>query len=211
MRLLPAGTSTPTDVSPKSPEEMPPQTGITQLIAGARNGERAALDELLPLVYEELRCLADHYLRQERPDHTLQPTALVHEAYLRLVGQTSISWQNRAHFFSVAAQVMRHVLIDHARRHNADKRGGGGLRLSLDEAISFFEERDVNLIALDEALDRLAELDAQQARVVELRFYGGLTVEEVAEVLKVSTDAVRYDWRMAKAWLHREVSGSDDG
>lgn len=187
---------------------MSSQTSITQLLVAAGRGERASLDALLPLVYAELRKLADHYLRGERPDHTLQPTALVHEAYLRLVGQTSISWQNRAHFFSIAAQVMRHILVDHARAHNTQKRGGGLTKLSMDEAVSFFEERDVNLIALDEALDELARMDAQQARMVELRFFGGLTIEEAAEVLKVTPDAARYDWRMAKAWLHRALSGS---
>jgi RNA polymerase sigma factor (TIGR02999 family) len=186
---------------------MPPQSGITQLLEEVRQGEQAALAELLPLVYGELRRLAGHYLRGERPDHTLQATALVHEAYLQLVGQTSIEWQNRAHFFSVAAKVMRHILVDHARGHRAEKRGGGGLRLSLDEAVSFYEERDLSLVALDEALGRLARLDERQARVVELRFFGGLTTEEIAEVLKVSTDAVRYDWRMAKAWLHRALHG----
>jgi RNA polymerase sigma factor (TIGR02999 family) len=182
------------------------QTGITQLLADAGAGDQSALDALLPLVYDELRRLADHYLQQERPDHTLQATALVHEAYLRLVDQTSISWQNRAHFFSVAAQVMRHILVDHARSHTAQKRGGGLTKLSLDEAVSFFEERDVNLVALDEALNELALLDPQQARIVELRFFGGLTIEEVAEVLKVTEGAVRYDWRIAKAWLHRTLS-----
>jgi RNA polymerase sigma factor (TIGR02999 family) len=181
-------------------------TGITQLLAKAGGGDAAALEELLPLVYQELRRLADHYLRGERADHTLQATALVHEAYLRLVDQTNISWQNRAHFFSVAAQVMRHILVDHARRVHAEKRGGDAQKLSLDEAVSFFEERDVNLVALDEALKELAKLDAQQSRVVELRFFGGLTVEEIAEVLKVTPGAVRYDWRMAKAWLHRALT-----
>ena len=180
---------------------------ITQLLANAGKCDQTALDALLPMVYAELRRLADHYLRAERPDHTLQATALVHEAYLRLVGQTAISWQNRAHFFSVAAQVMRNILVDHARGHNAEKRGGGETRLSLDQAISFFEERDVNLIALDQALNNLAEMDPRQARVVELRFFGGLTTEEIAEVLKITCGAVRYDWRMAKAWLHREVCG----
>jgi RNA polymerase sigma factor (TIGR02999 family) len=188
---------------------MPPPTGVTQLLAGARRGDQAALDALLPLVYQELRRLAGHYLRGERSDHTLQATALVHEAYLRLVGQTEIDWQNRAHFFSVAAQVMRHILVDHARGRNAGKRGGGAVRLSLDEAVSFFEERDVSLVALDEALRELEKLDPQQSRIVELRFFGGLNTEQIAEVLKVSTDAVRYDWRMAKAWLHRELCGGD--
>ena len=187
---------------------MPSQTGITQLLADASSGDQAALDALLPLVYNELRRLADHYLRHERPDHTLQATALVHEAYLRLVDQTNISWQNRAHFFSVAAQVMRHILVDHARKVHAEKRGGGEHKLSLDEAVSFFEERDVNLVALDEALTELAQLDAQQSRIVELRFFGGLKIEEIAEVLKITPGAVRYDWRMAKAWLHRALCAS---
>jgi RNA polymerase sigma factor (TIGR02999 family) len=185
---------------------VPSQAGITQLLTDASNGDQAALDELLPLVYQELRRLADHYLRRERPDHTLQATALVHEAYLRLVDATNIQWQNRAHFFSVGAQVMRHILVDHARGAQTAKRGGGQHKLSLDEAISFFEERDVNLVALDEALNELAQLDAQQSRVVELRFFGGLTTDEIAEVLKISEGAVRYDWRMAKAWLHRALS-----
>jgi RNA polymerase sigma-70 factor (ECF subfamily) len=187
---------------------MSSQTGITQLLADASNGDQAALDALLPLVYNELRRLADHYLRRERSDHTLQATALVHEAYLRLVDQTNISWQNRAHFFSVAAQVMRHILVDHARKAHTDKRGGGEHKLALDDAVSFFEERDVNLGALDEALTELARLDAQQSRVVELRFFGGLTIDEIAAVLQITPGTVRYDWRMAKAWLHRALSAS---
>jgi RNA polymerase sigma factor (TIGR02999 family) len=185
---------------------MSSQTGITQLLSDAGNGDQKALDSLLPLVYGELRRLAEHYLRQERPDHTLQATALVHEAYLRLVDQTSITWQNRAHFFSIAAQVMRHLLVDHARSHHAEKRGGGAQKLSLDEAVSFFAEREVNLVALDEALIELTRLDERQGRIVELRFFGGLTIDEVAEVLKITPGAVRYDWRMAKAWLHRELT-----
>ena len=172
----------------------------------ASHGNQAALDALLPLVYNELRRLADHYLRQERPDLTLQATALVHEAYLRLVDQTSITWQNRAHFFSVAAQVMRHILVDHARSQQTRKRGGHAHRLSLDEAVSFFAERDVNLVALDEALTRLAVLDPQQSRIIELRFFGGLTIEEVAEVLKLSPATVSREWSLAKMWLHREIS-----
>jgi RNA polymerase sigma factor (TIGR02999 family) len=185
---------------------MTEQTGITQLLTQVGDGDQAAVDALLPLVYQELRRLANHYLRRERPDHTLQATALVHEAYLRLIDQTNISWQNRAHFFSVAAQVMRHILVDHARAHHAAKRGEGLRKLSLDEAVSFFEERDVNLVALDEALDGLAQLDQQQSRIVELRFFGGLTIDEIAEVLKITPGTVRYNWRMAKAWLHRALS-----
>jgi RNA polymerase sigma factor (TIGR02999 family) len=186
---------------------MSSQSSVTQLLNDATNGQRKALDELLPMVYNELRRLADHYLGRERREHTLQATALVHEAYLRLVDQTSINWQNRAHFFSVAAQVMRHILVDHARAHQAAKRGGGSGKLSLDDAVNFFEQRDVNLVALDEALAELAQLDPQQSQVVELRFFGGLSIEEVAEVLKISEGTVRYDWRMAKAWLYREMNG----
>lgn len=179
---------------------------VTQLLAEASQGNQAALDALLPLVYNELRRLADAYLRNERRDHTLQATALVHEAYLRLVDQTSISWQNRAHFFSVAAQVMRHILVDHARNHNRMKRGSGAQKLSLDEAVSFFQERDINLVALDEALNELAKLDQQQSRIVELRFFGGLTNEEIAEVLKTSPATVSREWAIAKMWLHRELT-----
>src|SRR5918911_2273336 len=158
---------------------------VTQLLIELSQGNRVKVDLLLPLIYDELRSLATNYLRRERADHTLQATALVHEAYLRLVDQTNISWQNRAHFFSVAAQVMRHILVDHARKVHAEKRGGGERKLSLDEAVSFFAERDVNLVALDEALNKLAEMDAQQSRIVELRFFGGLKIEEIAEVLKI--------------------------
>jgi len=179
--------------------------GVTQLLVEVGRGDQSALDELFPLVYRELRRLADSYLRNERPDHTLQATALVHEAYLRLVDQTSISWQNRAHFFSVAAQVMRHILVDHARSHQRAKRGSGARKLSLDEAISFFKEKDINLVALDEALTELAKLDPQQSRIVELRFFGGLTIEEIAEVLKISPATVSREWALAKIWLHREL------
>jgi RNA polymerase sigma factor (TIGR02999 family) len=160
---------------------------------------------LLPLVYAELRRLAASYLRRERPDHTLQPTALVHEAYLRLVDQTQARWQNRAHFLGVAAQMMRRILVDHARGHRAEKRGGDFQILSLDENIDVSGERAADLVALDEALKRLAELDPQKSRVVELRFFGGLSVEETAEVLGVSAPTVKRQWRMAKAWLYGQV------
>ena len=150
-------------------------------------------------------------MRRERTDHTLSPTALVHEAYLRLVGQTDISWQNRAHFFSVAAQVMRHILVDHARERRAQKRGGSERRLSLEHADISPEQDATDLLALDEALTRLAAFDERKSRVVELRFFGGPTIEEVAEVLKVTEGAVRYDWRMAKAWLHRALCGGQGG
>jgi RNA polymerase sigma factor (TIGR02999 family) len=183
---------------------------ITELLADASRGNQGALDALFPLVYNELRRLADSYLRNERPDHTLQATALVHEAYVRLVDQTNITWQNRAQFFSVAAQVMRHILVDHARAHQTAKRGGAARKVSLDEAVGVFEERDINLVALDDALVELAKLDPRQSRIVELRFFGGLTIEEVAEVLRVSTQTVSLDWSMAKMWLHREISRSGD-
>jgi RNA polymerase sigma factor (TIGR02999 family) len=160
----------------------------------------------MPLVYRELRSLARRYLNKERPDHTLQPTALVHEAYLRLVDQTRADWQNRAQFFGVAAQVMRRVLVDHARARDADRRGGQVLRVSLDEARIAPQERDADLLALDDALNRLAEVDERKSRVVELRFFGGLNVEEAAEVLGVHPATVRRDWTVAKAWLYREIS-----
>ncbi|HYW72325.1 MAG TPA: sigma-70 family RNA polymerase sigma factor [Pyrinomonadaceae bacterium] len=187
---------------------MPNSAGVTQLLADAGLGDQGALDALFPLVYNELRRLADAYLRNERQNHTLQPTALVHEAYLRLVDQSTINWQNRAHFFSVAAQVMRHILVDHARNHQRLKRGGPARKLSLDEAVSFFEERDINLVALDEALTDLEKLDQQQSRIVELRFFGGLTIEEMAEVLKISPATVSREWSMAKMWLHRALTTS---
>jgi RNA polymerase sigma factor (TIGR02999 family) len=164
----------------------------------------------MPLVYNELRRLADHYLRQERQDHTLQPTALVHEAYLKLIDQTRVDWQNRAHFFGVAAQVMRRILVDHARRHRASKRGGFQQKLTLDEAIDYSQSRDVDLVALDDALNALARLDARQSRIVELRFFGGLTIEETAEALDISPATVKVDWSMAKAWLRREISRESD-
>ncbi len=170
------------------------------------NGDRAALDELLPVVYDELRRVADGFLRRERPSHTLQPTALVHEAYLRLIDQQSVNWQNRAQFFGIAAQMMRRILINHAEGRHAEKRGGHAPRVSLDEAVSFFEERDINLVALDDALNALAALDSQQSQIVELRFFGGLTVEEVAEVLGLSPATVKREWGSAKLWLRRQLN-----
>jgi len=180
--------------------------GVTQLLMDWSNGDRAALDELLPVVYDELRRVADGFLRRERPSHTLQPTALVHEAYLRLIDQQSVNWQNRAQFFGIAAQMMRRILINHAEGRHAEKRGGHAPRVSLDEAVSFFEERDINLVALDEALNALAALDSQQSQIVELRFFGGLTVEEVAEVLGLSPATVKREWGSAKLWLRRQLN-----
>lgn len=178
---------------------------ITQLLNDYQNGNKKALDELFPLVYDELRRLAASRMRSERGEHTLQPTALVHEAYLRLIAQHSADWQNRAHFFGLAAEMMRRILVNHAVKNNADKRFGNQTRLALDEMVDFTRGQDVNLVRLDEALDRLAELDAKQAKIIELKFFAGLTSEEIAEVLGVSDSTVKREWRIAKAWLHDEL------
>jgi RNA polymerase sigma factor (TIGR02999 family) len=178
---------------------------VTQLLIELSNGDREAVDLLLPVIYDELRKLAANYLRRERPDHTLQPTALVHEAYLRLVDQTRANWQNRAHFFGVAAQIMRRLLVDHARKHNAEKRGQDFHKLSLDENIDRAVERSAELVALDDALKALAAFDEQKARVVELRYFGGLSIEETADVLGVATTTIKRHWRFAKAWLYGEM------
>jgi len=175
---------------------------ITQMLVDWANGRQEVLEELMPLVYDELLRLAVHYLRQERPDHTLQPTALVHEAYLRLVDQTQPHWQNRAHFFGIAANLMRQILVNHALSHRAAKRGGSALRVTLDDAADYSKEQGLDLVALDDALTRLAALDPQQGRIVELRFFGGLTIEEAGEVLRISPATVKREWTMAKAWLH---------
>ncbi|MBV9958465.1 MAG: sigma-70 family RNA polymerase sigma factor [Acidobacteria bacterium] len=178
---------------------------MTQLLEKWAGGDRAALDALMPLVYDELRRLAGGYLRRERSDHTLQPTALVNEAYLQLVDQHQSRWQNRAQFIGVAAQMMRRILVDHARAHLAEKRGGGQFTVALSEADRFGGRPDADLLAIHEALNRLAAIDPQQSRIVELRFFGGLTIEETAEVLKVSHATVERDWKMARAWLRREL------
>ena len=179
---------------------------VTQLLADLRKGKPEAASKLMPLVYEELRRLARHYMWQERPDHTLQPTALVHEAYLRLVGQERVNWQSRAHFLGLAGQMMRRILVDYARAHQTDKRGGRQIEVSLEEELEMFSpERSLELVALDEALIRLAELSPRQTQIVELRFFGGLTVEETAEVLGIAPKTVKRDWSAARAWLHREV------
>lgn len=180
---------------------------VTQLLLEWSKGNERALDQLMPLVYAELHRLASTYLSRERSDHTLQPTALVNEAYLRLIDQTSVAWQNRSQFFGIAAQMMRRILVNHARDRHADKRGGPDiLRVSLDDAISFLEERDVNLVSLDEALTRLEEMDQRQSQIVELRFFGGLTIEEVAAQLHTSPATVKREWSTAKLWLLRELS-----
>jgi RNA polymerase sigma-70 factor, ECF subfamily len=183
----------------------PPRTDVTDLLTDLGRGDQGALNKLMPLVYDELRRLASRHLRHERAGHTLQTTALVHEAYLKLVDQKDANWQNRVHFFAAAAQVMRRILVDHARGRRAFKRGGGYCRLSLDAAALSSEEKDADLLTLNEALDSLAAIDPQQSRVVELRVFGGLTVEETAEALGVSTRTVKREWNMAKAWLHRKI------
>lgn len=185
---------------------------ITQMLVEWSNGHQEVLEQLMPLVYDELRRLAAYYFYRERSDHTLQPTALVHEAYLRLVDQTKVRWQNRAHFFGIAAHLMRQILVNHALSHRAAKRGGTALRLTLDEAAGFSKEQGLDLVVLDEALTRLAALDPQQSRTVELRFFGGLTIEETAEVLRISPATVKREWTMAKAWLHCALTqgGIDD-
>lgn len=179
---------------------------ITEILHSWSSGNRDAADELFPLVYDELRRLAQSYLRQERSGHTLQPTALVHEAYLRLVDQTRVNWQNRSHFYGIAAQMMRRILIDHARAHATDKRGGAAERLSLEDANISVEQDATDLIALDEALINLARFDERKSRVVELLYFGGLENKEAAEVLGVSEKTIQRDWKMAKLWLYRELS-----
>jgi RNA polymerase sigma factor (TIGR02999 family) len=184
----------------------PQKPEVTELLKESARGDRAALDELLPLVYGELRRIADRYLRRERADHTLQPTALVHEAYLRLVDQREVQWQNRAHFFGVAAQMMRRILVDHARAQQTAKRGSGGLKVSLDDVLEISDEQMDSMIALDDALQALEKLDPQKSRIVEMRFFGGLSIEETAEALGLGTATVIRQWRMAKAFLYKEVS-----
>jgi RNA polymerase sigma factor (TIGR02999 family) len=196
---------------PEESRGTPPPSDVTQTFLRWRQGDAEALNALLPLVYEEMRRLAASYLGRERAGHTLQPTALAHEAYLRLLDQRSVSWQNRAHFMGLAAQAMRRILTDHARRRIALKRGGGALRIELDalEAESASAaEAEVSAVELDAALERLASLDERQARVVELRYYGGLSIEEAAEALSVSPATVKRDWTLARAWLHRELRGT---
>jgi len=181
---------------------------VTRLLQSWNCGEKAALDSLVPLVYRELRKLASAYLHRERSDHTLQPTALVHEVYLRLVDQSAAECRSRTHFYAIAANLMRQILVDHARYRRAAKRGGE--KVVIDEASGAVQPREMDLIALDEALDRLAELDPRQSRIVELRFFGGLTEDEIAEVLGVSPITVKRDWRMARAVLQKEVRGGSN-
>ena len=182
---------------------------VTDLLVRWREGDRQALDSLMPLVYIELRRLANHYLQRERSDHTLQSTALVHEAFLRLAGQNPPQWQNRAHFFGIAARIMRQILVEYARAHNAEKRGGANsCKLTLEDALDLPKQVEVDVIALDNALNRLHDLDSQQSRIVELRFFAGLTIEDTSEVMGISPATVKRDWTSARAWLHREISRS---
>ncbi|MBC8122108.1 MAG: sigma-70 family RNA polymerase sigma factor [Gemmatimonadaceae bacterium] len=171
------------------------------------NGDKQALDKLTPLIYSELHSIASRYTRNEHPSNPLQATALVNEAYLRMIDQTRVHWRDRAHFFGVAAQMMRRILVDHARSRDAAKRGGGEYQFSLDEVCLPFKGRSEDLLAVDDALDSLARIDPRQSRMVELRFFGGLTIEQTAEVLDISPATVKRDWNMAKAWLYRELSG----
>lgn len=178
---------------------------VSRLLALWSSGDEGARDELIPLVYGELRKLAGHYMRKERPEHSLQATALVNEAYLRIVDQSEVQWQNRAQFFALSSQIMRRILVDHARRRNYAKRGGGAKRTFLDEATLLSTQRAPDVVALDEALTRLTEIDPRRSRVVELKYFGGMTFEEIAEVLNVSPITVRRDWTTARAWLYRAI------
>jgi RNA polymerase sigma factor (TIGR02999 family) len=190
-----------------------PQTSsqqLTQMLIQLSEGNAQMVDDILPLIYDELRRLAGNYLRRERSDHTLQPTALVHEAYIKLIDQTQVKWQNRAHFFGIAANIMRRILVDYARQHKAEKRGGAAEKMPLEEEILIVSEgKSAELLALDEALENLAKIDPQKSKIVELRYFGGLSVEETAEVLGVSEITVKRHWRMAKAWLYGQLSHQD--
>ena len=190
-------------------KSLPPEPHqITQLLAEWSEGNPSALDELYPLVYEELHRLARRYMSRERKGHTLQTTALINEAYVRLVDQRNVQWANRSHFFAISAQIMRRILIDHARRHGYAKRGGGARQVSLDETAAVIQDNLSEFLRLDEALTSLAQLDPRRSQVVELRYFGGLNNEEIAEVLKISENTVIRDWNMARAWLYRQLSGS---
>jgi RNA polymerase sigma factor (TIGR02999 family) len=186
--------------APPSPQE------LSRLLADSSYWKGAALDQVAPLVYEELRRLAHHYMSQQRPNHTLQTTALVHEAYLRFADQTNPHWQNRTHFFAGAAQMMRHILINYAKNRQADKRGGGAIKPELNEAAQVSQEQAEQIVALNEALEELAQVASRKAQVVELKYFGGLNYDEIAEVLKISPVTVKRDWKFAKAWLHKELT-----
>ena len=181
---------------------------VTQLLVSWGNGDQQSLESLIPLVYDELRRQARRYLRRERPDHTLQSSALVHEVYVRLIDQRQANWHNRSQFFGVAAQLMRRILVDHARSRGAVKRGAGVTKLAIAEEVAAIEMQNVDLIALDTSLTKLEQIDPQQCRIVELRFFSGLSIEDTADALSISPATVKRDWAMAKAWLYREISGS---
>ena len=185
---------------------LPPKNDVTQLLADWANGDKTALERLMPLVYEELRAIAHRHMRRERPGHLLQTTALVNEAYLRMVDQRDARLQNRVHFFAIASQLMRRILVDHARARHAAKRGGGQVTLMLDDAVALPKQRNVDLLALDAALTELAELDARQSQIVELRFFAGLSIEDTARVLAISPATVKREWATARAWLRRETT-----
>jgi RNA polymerase sigma factor (TIGR02999 family) len=186
----------------------PDSKDVTTLLLEWSGGKRQAFDELMPLVYQQLRLLAAHQLRHERPNHTLESTALAHEAYLKLIDQRRVQWKDREHFFAVAAQAIRRILVTYARSHNASKRGGGNTLLAFDESIALPGRKDVDLIRLDDALKSLARLDPQQARIIELRFFGGISIQGTAEILEISTSTVNREWGLARAWLHRELARS---
>ncbi len=186
--------------------QQPAPPEITQLLLAWGGGDKAALDALMPIVYDELRKLAKRYMRRQNPNHTLQTTALVNEAYLRLIDSSRVRWQDRTHFFAIAAQLMRRILVDFARARNSLKRGGEQIQITLDERIEAPFEKETNLVALDEALQKLAKLSQRQSQIVELRYFGGLSEEEIAETLEISTRTVRRDWSLARAWLYRELS-----
>lgn len=190
---------------------MPPQSDATELLLAWGNGDESAFDKLVPLVYQEMRVLAQRYMRRERTDHTLQATALVNEAYVRLVDVNRIQWQNRSHFLAVAAQTMRRILVDFARQRHRQKRGGDVMRVTIDDAHDIAQEKGADVVALSDALSALATFDPRMSQVVELRFFGGLSVQETADVLRVSSETVMRDWKTAKAWLLRELSDSKSG
>lgn len=187
-------------------DDADPSQNLTKLLLAWNDGNQEALNQVMSAVYLELRRLAASYLRKERPNHTLQPTALVHEAFLRLINQKQVQWQNRAHFFGIAAQEMRRILVDHARKHHAAKRGGAGFTLTLDDFLGQTAAPSVDLMALDDALNTLATFDPQQSRIIELRFFGGLSVAETAVVLGISPATIGREWSIAKAWLHKELN-----
>lgn len=207
-RSDPADEPRPDAASPPRPAANPEQ--VTQLLRRWGNGEQHAVEQLLPLVYGELRGLAKRYLRRERQGHTLETSALVHEAYVRMIGQQKVEWRNRAHFFAISAQMMRRILVDHARAHLYKKRGGGAQKVSLDEALHVGAEPSQALVAVDDALKQLAEQDPDKARLVEMRFFGGLSHPEIAEVLDVSLSTVERQWRVARAWLYSHLEPSKD-